>query len=106
MAQNFTVKWQNENGTVHLWSAESVSITQPGRDDGGEYRPMLVCFGSETIENMTIDSGTVYIMNQQGRTIERVYLDLRSVHLNKTGIPADQLDQLANSVAVAERSVA
>lgn len=73
----FTIKQVTENGSVYLWPATRARIIGQGLIEPGqrgiEDAPKVLEFESEDGIAMSINSGTAYIMNSTGRTVQTVH---------------------------------
>jgi hypothetical protein len=83
----FTVKWLQDDGNVMMFPARLISITPldlaPGQPDvprGIQRAPKVMEFDSGDGSGVrhSIDSGIVYVMNQNGKTVDAYHFHLRN----------------------------
>lgn len=64
----FTVKWIASNGAEMLYEGSGISYTPAGEKAGGGAKSQ-VSFDMAEGCHCSLDSGRVYVMNAQGRTV-------------------------------------
>ena len=70
----FTVKWIASNGAHHIYSAKAVSFTPP---DADRPKPMVSFYDNDGDVHCTLDTGEVYVMNANGKTVSNYVLETR-----------------------------
>lgn len=73
----FTIKWKHENGSEALWQGSHINYT-PAKENMQTPGKAALSFelGPETGHSTCmLDSGSVYVMNEQGKTVADYHFD-------------------------------
>lgn len=86
----FAVKWIAPNGSEMIYTADAdVSYTPGGFAPPGQQSTTLPCVAFYTHgSHLTLDSGRVFVMNANGRTVADYALDLAAAQARLTPVSA------------------
>lgn len=104
-----TIKQIENDGVEHIWEAEHViyEAKNPGphkvhgKSVEGLKASMVLAFGvpGSIVSPMSIADGTVYVMNDKGRTIASYYLDLDNAVAGISGVAILETALTDNQIA-------